>query len=158
MSDVPAKPRGVPLPPVIYAAALALAAIINVLVPLPWFTSPVSDILVAVGWLILLAAATLIFTAVRTMRRARNTLHPNGSPDHLMTAGPFGVSRNPMYLAQTLALIGIGLVAGIVWFLPLAVIAAFMTQKLVIEREEKLLATKFGKRYRDYAKRVRRWI
>ncbi len=42
--------------------------------------------------------------------------------------------------------------------LPLAFIAAFITQKLVVEREEKVLAMKFGKKYRDYSKTVRRWI
>ena len=52
----------------------------------------------------------------------------------------------------------IGLIAGNAWFLLLAAVAAFATQKVAIEREEKVLAEKFGKRYRDYAKRVRRWI
>ena len=54
--------------------------------------------------------------------------------------------------------VGIGLISGIVWFLPLALVAAFATQKLAIEREEKHLYARFGKRFRDYAKRVRRWI
>ncbi|TIT60691.1 MAG: isoprenylcysteine carboxylmethyltransferase family protein, partial [Mesorhizobium sp.] len=57
-----------------------------------------------------------------------------------------------------LLLIGVALVSGIVWFLPLAIIAAFATQKMAIEGEEKVLTTKFGKKYRDYAKKVRRWI
>jgi protein-S-isoprenylcysteine O-methyltransferase Ste14 len=29
---------------------------------------------------------------------------------------------------------------------------------MAIDKEERWLAEKFGKRYRDYAKRVRRWI
>ena len=72
--------------------------------------------------------------------------------------GPFAVSRNPIYLANTLLMIGVALISGIVWFLLLAIIAAFATQKMAIEGEEKVLATKFGKKYRDYAKKVRRWI
>ena len=36
--------------------------------------------------------------------------------------------------------------------------AAYATQKLAIEREERHLQARFGKRYIDYAKRVRRWI
>ena len=55
-------------------------------------------------------------------------------------------------------LIGVGFVSGIAWFLLFAFIAAFATQKVAIEGEEKILAAKFGKKYRDYAKRVRRWI
>src|SRR5262249_3409523 len=97
-------------------------------------------------------------TAVRAMTRARTTLDPNGMPDHLVTNGPFAITRNPIYLANTLLMIGVGLIFGIVWFLALAVVAAFATQKVAIEREEKVLAEKFGKRYRDYAKRIRRWI
>jgi protein-S-isoprenylcysteine O-methyltransferase Ste14 len=53
---------------------------------------------------------------------------------------------------------GAGLMSQIVWFFPLGLIAAFLTQKLAIEREEKHLEIRFGKRYRDYTKRVRRWI
>ena len=41
---------------------------------------------------------------------------------------------------------------------PLIYIAAFATQKLAIEREEQHLAARFGKKYLDYKKRVRRWI
>ena len=116
------------------------------------------DLLFAAGWVALFGVAALWFTAIRTMVRARTTLNPNAVPDHLVTSGPFAISRNPMYLANTLLLIGAGFVSGIAWFLPLAFIAAFATQKMAIEREEKVLTTKFGKKYRDYAKRVRRWI
>ena len=63
-----------------------------------------------------------------------------------------------MYLANTLLMIGVALISGIGWFLLLALVAAFATQKLAIEREEKMLAEKFGKRYRDYSRQVRRWI
>jgi protein-S-isoprenylcysteine O-methyltransferase Ste14 len=55
-------------------------------------------------------------------------------------------------------MIGIGLIAGIVWFILLAPVAAFVTQKLAIEREERHLEARFGKKYRDYTKKVRRWI
>jgi protein-S-isoprenylcysteine O-methyltransferase Ste14 len=92
------------------------------------------------------------------MKRAKTTLNPMGEPSHLLTGGPFAITRNPLYLANTLLMIGIGLAAGSIWFIILAFIAAFATQKLVIEFEEKILSAKFGKKYKDYAKRVRRWI
>ena len=89
---------------------------------------------------------------------AKTTLNPNAVPDHLVTTGPFGITRNPMYLANTLLLIGVAFVSGVAWFLPLAFISAYATQKVAIEGEEKVLAAKYGKKYRDYAKRVRRRI
>lgn len=148
----------IPWPPVIYVAAIAASLVLHALYPLPWLGSPMSDILVAVGWLALLAMAALFFTAFRAMARAKTPINPNAQPEHLVTEGPFGITRNPIYLANTLLLIGVGLVSGITWFLPLALIAAFATKKAAIDKEERWLADKFGKRYRDYAKRVRRWI
>jgi protein-S-isoprenylcysteine O-methyltransferase Ste14 len=83
---------------------------------------------------------------------------PHRSASHLVTAGAFALSRNPIYLADTLVMIGIGLISGIAWFLLLAPLAGFLTQKLAIEPEERHLEARFGKKYRDYRKRVRRWI
>lgn len=158
MSDASATPGRIPLPPLIYVAAIALSVILHYVYPLPWLSPPLSDLLFAAGGLALIAVAALFFTAIRAMRRARTTLDPNGVPEHLVTGGPFSFTRNPMYFSNTLLMIGVGLVSGITWFLPLAFIAAYATQKLAIEREERVLMERFGKRYHDYAKRVRRWI
>lgn len=156
----PAAPRAgiIPWPPVIYLAGIAASFLLDRLVVLPWFGSPMADILVAVGWLALFAFVALFVSAIRTMMRAKTPINPNAQPEHLVTKGPFAISRNPIYLADTLLLIGLGLVTGIAWFLPVAVIAAFLTRKVAIEREERWLREKFGKPYRDYMKRVRRWI
>ena len=158
MTDSQPKPGLIPWPPLIYIAAIAISIALELLYPLPWIGDLLGDILFAVGWVALFGVAALWFTAIRTMIRAKTTFNPNAVPDHLVTSGPFGITRNPMYLANTLLLIGVAFVSGIVWFLPLALIAAFATQKVAIESEEKVLFAKFGKKYRDYAKRVRRWI
>jgi protein-S-isoprenylcysteine O-methyltransferase Ste14 len=104
------------------------------------------------------AFVALNISAVRAMRRAGTTVRPDRGTDHLVTEGPFSFTRNPLYLAGTILVLGIGLVSGIVWFLLLAVLAAFAVQKLAIEREERHLQARFGKTYADYAGRVRRWI
>ncbi|MDX8524007.1 isoprenylcysteine carboxylmethyltransferase family protein [Mesorhizobium sp. MSK_1335] len=155
-----AKPRHgiIPWPPVIYVVAIALSVVLGMLYPLPWIGDIFGDLLFGVGWVALFGVAMLWITAIRVMMRAKTTFDPNAEPDHLVTSGPFGITRNPMYLANTLLLIGVAFITGIAWFLLFAFIAAFATQKLAIEKEEKILAAKFGKKYRDYAKRVRRWI
>ena len=43
------------------------------------------------------------------------------------------------------ALIGIGLIAGVAWFLPAAFVAAYATQKLAIVREERHLDHRLGR-------------
>jgi protein-S-isoprenylcysteine O-methyltransferase Ste14 len=103
------------------------------------------------------------------IRRPKHFSHPRNAPgvndcearsryDHLVTDGPFSFTRNPIYLGGTMLVLGIGLVSGIVWFLPLAILAAFTVQKLAFEREERHLQARFGETYLDYAGRVRRWI
>jgi protein-S-isoprenylcysteine O-methyltransferase Ste14 len=150
--------HGIPWPPLIYLVAIIVGVALGLFYPLPWINGTLADILFAVGWICLLGVAALWISAIRMMIRARTTLNPKGLPEQLLTGGPFGISRNPIYLANTMLLIGIGLIVGSIWFLLLAFVAAFLTTKLAIEFEERTLAERFGKRYRDYAKRVRRWI
>lgn len=156
MSD--AAPNRVPWPPIIYLVAIIIGVGLDIVYPLPWIPRPISDILFAAGWLFVLAMVVINASAFRALSRARTTIMPNRASEHLVSSGPFSFTRNPIYLANTLLLIGIGLIIGSPWFLVLALLAAFATQKLAIEREEEHLKARFGKKYLDYAKRVRRWI
>lgn len=158
MSELEARPNRFPWPPVIYVAAIALAIVLAWLVPLPWIGRPLSDLLFAVGIITLVGVVLIDLAAMRALSRARTTIMPHRASEHLVTGGPYAFTRNPIYLANTLLMIGVGLMSGIIWFLVLAVVAAFLTQKAAIEREEKHLELRFGKKYRDYAKKVRRWI
>lgn len=158
MTAVETRPNTLPWPPIVYVAAVAAAIVLNWLVPLPWIPGPLGELLFAVGWLVVGGALAIDIMAMRTMARAKTTIMPHRGSDHLVTSGPFSFTRNPIYLGNTMLMIGIGLIAGIVWFILLAPVAAFVTQKLAIEREERHLEMRFGKKYRDYAKKVRRWI
>jgi protein-S-isoprenylcysteine O-methyltransferase Ste14 len=158
MTTASTAPNRLPWPPMIYLAAIVAGIVLSIVVPLPWIGEPISDILFAVGCLMVLLAVIVGIEAIRKLRRAKTTVVGGRASEHLVTNGPFAVTRNPIYLAMTILVIGIGLISEIVWFLPLALIAAFATQKLAIGPEESHLEQQFGKRYRDYAKRVRRWF
>jgi protein-S-isoprenylcysteine O-methyltransferase Ste14 len=158
VTDPATRPSRFPWPPVIYLVAIAVSIVLWLLYPLPWFGSPLSDILFAVGCVMIVAVVGIDISAMRTLARANTTIRPDKASTHLVTTGAFSFSRNPIYLANTLIMLGAALIAGIAWFIPLALIAAFLTQKLAIEGEEKHLALRFGKKYQDYRKRVRRWI
>jgi protein-S-isoprenylcysteine O-methyltransferase Ste14 len=153
----------VPWPPLIYLSAIAISVLLGVLYPLPWIADISTDfmigsILSALGWIVLLAAIALWFSAISAMRKARTPIHPGAMPQHLLTKGAFGISRNPIYLSATLLMIGLALALGNLWFVVLAFVAGFTTGKVAIRSEEKRLALRFGKKYHDYAKRVRRWL
>lgn len=158
MTDPASRPSSFPWPPVIYLAAIAVSIALWLLYPLPWFGSPLSDILFAVGCIMIAAVVGIDVSAMRTLARANTTIRPDKASTHLVTSGAFSFSRNPIYLGNTMIMLAAGLIAGIAWFIALGLIAAFLTRKLAIEGEEKHLALRFGKKYQDYRRRVRRWI
>ena len=158
MTEIQARPNRLPWPPLIYLAAIAASIVLHLVYPLPFIGPPLSDILFAGGGLLIIGVVAIDVSAIRTLQRAKTTVMPHRGSEHLVTNGAFSFSRNPIYLANTMLMFGAGLMSQIVWFFPLGLIAAFLTQKLAIEREEKHLEIRFGKRYRDYSKRVRRWI
>jgi protein-S-isoprenylcysteine O-methyltransferase Ste14 len=63
-----------------------------------------------------------------------------------------------MYLAWTLIYRGIAAVANTRWQLMLLPGVAAFTHYAVIQREERELAQKFGREYREYMQRVRRYL
>jgi len=158
MSEIDVRPAAFPWASFAYLVAIVASIAGWILYPLPWFASPLSDMLFAVGFLLVFGAAAIDITAIRTMNKAKTTIWPHRGASHLVTSGPFSFSRHPIYLANTMAMIGIALISGIVWFIIFGLVAAFATQKLAVEPEERHMKARFGKKYIDYAKRVRRWI
>lgn len=96
--------------------------------------------------------------ATHALRRAGTTVRPDRAASHLVTSGPFAISRNPFYLGNTLLMFALSFISGNPWFILTGLIAAFATNKLAIEPKERHLESRFGKHYRDYRKKVRRWI
>lgn len=98
------------------------------------------------------------------MGKVREAFREHGNPveirqpNKLITDGAFSWSRNPMYLGMLLMLCGFTIVSAnlLNWVFPVMFIA--IVRKIFISQEEVLLLATFGDDYRDYAKRVRRWI
>ena len=158
MSAIERGPIHFPWPPILYVAAILASIVLSWAVPLPWLAEPLAGMLLVAGIALGAAAIALVLTAIHMMHKANTSVRLDRPAQHLVQNGPFSISRNPIYLGNTLFMIGIGLAAGMLWFIILAIVAAFLTQKLAIEREEPHLDQRFGKKYRDYRKRVRRWI
>ena len=78
-------------------------------------------------------------------------------PDRLVTAGPYSVSRNPMYVGWTLAYVGGALLTGAMWPLVFLPGVAAAVHKRVIDEEQRLV-NRFDEEYRAYARRVRRYF
>jgi protein-S-isoprenylcysteine O-methyltransferase Ste14 len=148
-------PNRIPWPPLIYGGAAVLGVVLNHQWP---FFSLESDLCRQIGVALLVAGIALDFATMLAFRRHRTTIMPHRSATHLITSGPFGHSRNPIYLANTMLLMGLGLSFDWSWVLLLALPAAYVTQKLAIEREERHLAETFGEAWTTYAANVPRWL
>uniref|UniRef100_E6VD43 Isoprenylcysteine carboxyl methyltransferase n=1 Tax=Rhodopseudomonas palustris (strain DX-1) TaxID=652103 RepID=E6VD43_RHOPX len=149
------RPNRLPWPPMLLAIA-ALAAIgLGVVLPLPL---PRSELVVWTGYVLVALGFSGDVWAILTMRAARTNVLPHRAADRLVTWGPFRFSRNPIYLANTLLLTGIGLAVGNGWFVPLALLMAVLVDRLAIRREERHLAIRFGNAWIEYASMTPRWL
>jgi protein-S-isoprenylcysteine O-methyltransferase Ste14 len=79
------------------------------------------------------------------------------SPATVVTRGPYARSRNPMYLGWTMVYLGMALIVGSRWLLILLPPVLAYTHAAVL-REERYLEARFGRDYRQYRERVRRYL
>jgi protein-S-isoprenylcysteine O-methyltransferase Ste14 len=144
-------------PPVVALLCAAMGLALNLLVPsariLPPAALPVGLVLIGLG-------AALAVAAVVQFVRAGTTIEPldPGKTTRLVVSGVYSFTRNPMYLAMLLAVLGIALMTRN----PLALIGvvlfpAYIT-RLQILPEERALRAIFGEPFDSYCRKVRRWV
>lgn len=107
---------------------------------------------------LVLAGLVVMALAILQMRRHRTTVIPRRDPAALVTSGVFDLSRNPIYLADAVILLG-----GILWLdallaLPLLFSFVWLIQTRFIRDEEARLTEAFGPEFDLWAARTRRWI
>ena len=88
----------------------------------------------------------------------KTTVKPYENPTGLITSGPFRLSRHPMYLGMTAALLGVAILLGSLIAFVFPIVFAILMELLFIPLEEKNLRQAFGAEYADYRKKARRWI
>lgn len=150
-----ATPNTIPWPPIITAAAIMFSILLGL------FYAPSLPDLALVrlfGAGLTVTAIYLVGWAIVTLVTAQTTVLSHRKSDHLVTAGPFTVTRNPVCLGQLMLVTGLGLVTTNGWFLIFAVVTGICTYRLGIRREELHLLARFGAEYEFYCRRVRRWI
>lgn len=107
-------------------------------------------ILISIGLIIYISGLTAFGKSWRIGIDTRN-------PGKLITKGIFSVTRNPVFLYINLYFIGTFLNYSTVFFL-LAIIIELAGIHFQILQEEKFLLSYYGKTYREYIKKVRRYI
>jgi protein-S-isoprenylcysteine O-methyltransferase Ste14 len=76
----------------------------------------------------------------------------------LISRGPFGYVRNPLYLGNVGLWVGFALAAREVWLALLIVAILGVAYHAIVRWEETVLEQRIGQPYRDYVRRVPRWL
>jgi protein-S-isoprenylcysteine O-methyltransferase Ste14 len=110
------------------------------------------------GVVLLIVASWIIIAALAAFRRAKTTVVPHQQPSALITDGVFRWSRNPIYLADVMILLGVSLIWGSLIGLVLTITLTLVLDRRFIQPEEARLAQAFGDEFEVYRGLVRKWI
>src|SRR5918994_3486718 len=141
MADGQDDPGGWVPPPLTYLLTLLLGLLLDRRLHVPFLPHRVARLL---GWPLVGGGMALATWFIRTMRGADTTLEVNKPVTSLVQDGPFRYSRNPGYLSLAMIYAGIAILRNAllaIVFLPLVVV---VTQRELIEREERYLERTFG--------------
>lgn len=153
--EIPDRPGVAAPPPLIYAGGFALSYLIENFLPTSLFPETMSAF---VGWSSIALGVLIAAFALSAFRRARTPVNPYAQTTALVTGGAFRFSRNPLYLALTVIYFGAAGLLNSLWPVLLLPGVLWFTHWGVIIREECYLERKFGRAYKEYKARVRRWL
>src|SRR5262249_48593586 len=156
MSQDMGPPNAVVRPPVAWMLALIAGVAADWLYPLRFVPASVPG--AWVGGAIFVLAFALAIWAVVTIRKARTQVETYKPTTTILADGPYRFTRNPIYLAMVLGLIGLAIAFDSLWILVTLALFYLVIRYGVVAREEAYLERKFGEVYLGYKSRVRRWL
>jgi len=146
---------GLVRPPLIYLAAILVGVGLDLVWPLRWLPAGTA---VWVGVPLVILSLALFVAAIRQLKKARTPVRGNKPTTAIVQSGPYRFSRNPIYLAFSLLVLGIACWVNSVWLLGTLILAVLLMSMVVIPREERYLARRFNPEYLQYRAKVRRWL
>lgn len=145
-------------PPPLFVVSFLVGTQLDRVVPLHVAPTSLQTVARLAGIAVVALAALLLLPAPALFLRHRTTIIPHREARRLVTSGPYRITRNPMYLALSIAYVGVALWTNQAWPLPLLLLPLWVLNAKVIPFEEANLARMFGSEYRAYQQRVRRWL
>jgi len=110
------------------------------------------------GIVLMLLGFVVATWAAKTFRKAGTGYQLHGGSSALTTAGPFRISRNPMYLAMVIWTAGLAVLLGSLTAFTFPILLFAIANFLIIPPEERNLEKLFGEQYVSYKQYVRRWL
>ncbi len=144
-------------PPLVFLAAIVLGVIVqHKAMPLSLVFA--RGLRLAAAVLILACGVSLVASARILFKRTGQNPIPWKPTPELILQGPYGFTRNPMYVGVTLFVIGLGLAVNNLWISLFAAPALLVVHFIAVLPEERYLAAKFGESYRSFLAQVRRYL
>ena len=143
------------IPPLVYLAGIVIGFLATIWMPIKIVANSVAW---TVGGILILCGAVLAGSAILKFKDVGTTVRPDRAASTLVIAGPYKISRNPMYLGLALVYLGIAIARQSVWALILLPVVLAIIQRRAIEPEEAFLEKRFGANYVSYKEMVRRWL
>jgi protein-S-isoprenylcysteine O-methyltransferase Ste14 len=142
-------------PPWVDLGSIGLGVLVHWFWPAQLLPASIS---VPIGVPLVLVAVTLFASSVRTFRKAGTPVPGNRPTTIIVRTGPYGFSRNPIYLAFTLLQIGLAAWVNSLGLLITLLPALALMVLVVVPREERYLEARFSSEYLPYKREVRRWL
>ena len=142
-------------PPLIFLIAVIAGFFLDFIRPIGLIDSVVGEYL---GLFLFATALLVVIVLGLKFRREKTSIEPWKPTTKIMSSGLYAYSRNPIYAAFCLIVIGLGLLLNSFWILVSFIPAAFTVFYIAIAKEEKYLENKFGAEYIEYKNKVRRWL
>lgn len=152
-SEFPWQPRV--LPPVWVMLCVLLQLALDRWFPLMVFDAPWSRM---TGAGLILAGLGLILWSAWWFRRRQTPIVPGNAPLAMITDGPYRLSRNPIYAGMLLIITGLAFAMGSLTPFLVVTLLFGLLRDLFVVPEERIMEEEFGDQWRDYTKRVRRWL
>lgn len=156
--DVQQAPRVFVPPPLIIGAGWLASWGASSRMPFEIDGAGASVVQLGLGVVFLSGGLGLSGWALLTLVRAGTAILPIRPARVVVMGGPYGWSRNPIYLGLIAAYVGLAAVLNQAWPLVFLPVVLLMLAVWVIEPEERHLAARFGEAYAVYCRRVRRWL
>lgn len=143
------------IPPIYFYACLIIMVALHLVLPVmiilgfPWRL---------LGGIPLVIGAVLAIAADNAFKRVGTAVQPLGKTTTLVTTGMFRISRHPMYLGFVLFLLGAAMMLGSLMPLTVAALFAVLIEVVFVRFEERKMEDQFGEAWREYKRKVRRWL
>jgi protein-S-isoprenylcysteine O-methyltransferase Ste14 len=141
-------------PPIIFLGSILVGIALNWAWPFHFMPRNVG----LLGPLVTVCAVALFLLSYREFRAAGTSVRGSTRSTTIVRTGPYRFSRNPIYLAFILFVLGLSVWLNNVWLLVTLVPAVGVIAMIVIPREETFLDRNFPDQYSSYKAAVRRWF